>query len=393
MDWWTTLGTAVDRFVAQYGLLAAFVLIAVEEAGVPSPLPADILVLLGAIQVRQGRLQLWQLLAVAELATVVGASGLYFLARWAGRDLVYRYGHYVHATPARLNQVEARLRHATVWTVAAGRIIPGLRVLTAAACGVFEVPYRVFLPGMALGGFVYIAVFAALGYLLGPPIVAVLDAVEVPVASLLSLGLVALVFFFLWRARAALLGPPLPLGGPGRFRAGMLAGLLAAVTAALVFNGMTGVVGAVADLFPGVLEHATLRRFAGEERRLVPLLLSLVGLVVLGAILGGVYGRWAEGGLRRITRGEAVRGLAFALGPWALTVGALPPLMELNPAETAGLAVVQAVRHAAFGAVLGLAYPLFRARLLAAVTPRSEVGGPVGSRLTGPRAPGPANES
>ena len=55
MDWWTGLGATAERFLADYGLLAAFVMIAVEEGGVPSPVPADLLVLLLGVQARAGR--------------------------------------------------------------------------------------------------------------------------------------------------------------------------------------------------------------------------------------------------------------------------------------------------------------------------------------------------
>src|SRR5438045_4044024 len=110
MEWWTSLGATIERFLAQYGLLAAFVLVAVEEAGVPSPVPADLLVLLFGVQARAGGTPLWQVVAVMEVATVLGASTLYFLARRAGHDVVYRYGAYIGLGRERLERVEARMR-------------------------------------------------------------------------------------------------------------------------------------------------------------------------------------------------------------------------------------------------------------------------------------------
>ena len=43
---------------------------------------------------------------------------------------------------------------------------PGLRIVTAVACGVFEVPFRVFFPAMSLGALLYILVYTLLGYFL-----------------------------------------------------------------------------------------------------------------------------------------------------------------------------------------------------------------------------------
>jgi membrane protein DedA with SNARE-associated domain len=249
VDWWTSLGAAVGRFLEQHGLLAAFVLIAVEEAGVPSPLPADLLVLLGAALARDGRVVLWQLVAVAEAATILGASILYLLARRAGRDLVLRYGQHVRLGPDRLERVGARLRRGGVWAVALGRVAPGMRILTAVACGVFEVPHRVFLPGLALGALAYILIFALRGYVFGPPIVAVVERINLPLSAVLSLLLLAVVAVWLLRARR---GPAAPAeaGAVARARAGLRAGALAAVCAALAFNVLVGLVGGLSDLAP-----------------------------------------------------------------------------------------------------------------------------------------------
>ena len=372
MDWWTSLGSTVERFVEQYGLVAAFVLITVEEAGIPSPIPADVLVLLASLQARQGRISLWELLAVAEAATVLGASILYFLARWAGRDLVYRYGRYVHLSPERLDRIEARLRRGGVWTVALGRIFPGLRVLTAVACGIFEVPYRVFLPGMAVGAFVYILIFAFLGYVLGPPIVAFLEGIQLPLSSLLSLVLLGVLLGLLGRARRALPPEVVPSGGRGRFRAGLLAGAVAAVSAALALNGLFGLLGVLAAIAPSLLTEETLRRFPGEERRLLPFLVGIVVFVLVGAAWGGVYGRWGEPIARHLARTEALRGIAFALALWGLALWGLAPNLDLTTAETLVFAAVQSAQHLTYGAVLGLAYPLFLAQIAGSIEDERE---------------------
>jgi membrane protein DedA with SNARE-associated domain len=101
MEWWDTIRLSLQAFVTEHGVLAGFVLILIEEAGVPVPVPGDFLMLGLGVHARQGRVPLWQALLVMELATVLGSSILYLLALRAGRDLVYRYGRYIHLTPAR----------------------------------------------------------------------------------------------------------------------------------------------------------------------------------------------------------------------------------------------------------------------------------------------------
>src|SRR5690242_12288277 len=106
MDWWTEVGLAVSSFLDRHGLLAAFILLLVEEAGLPVPVPGDFLMLYLGVRASEGRVTLWQALVVLEVATVIGSTALYYAARAGGRGLVYRYGRYIRLTPERLDKAE-----------------------------------------------------------------------------------------------------------------------------------------------------------------------------------------------------------------------------------------------------------------------------------------------
>ena len=45
MEWWDTIRLSLQGFLAEHGVLAGFVLILIEEAGVPVPVPGDFLML------------------------------------------------------------------------------------------------------------------------------------------------------------------------------------------------------------------------------------------------------------------------------------------------------------------------------------------------------------
>jgi len=59
------------------------------------------------------------------------------------------------------------------------RLVPGLRIVTVVGCGVFGVPFRVFLPSLALGAFGYILIYTLAGYFVGPEILALLACLHV----------------------------------------------------------------------------------------------------------------------------------------------------------------------------------------------------------------------
>jgi len=143
MEWLAQVRLASETFLDQHGLLAAFVLILIEEAGVPIPVPGDILMLLLGVRARQGLVPVWQAILVPEAATVLGAMLLYMVSARAGHGLVHRYGRFLHLSPTRLERAERCLRRHGPIAVVAGRLVPGLRIATALVCGVLAVPVGV----------------------------------------------------------------------------------------------------------------------------------------------------------------------------------------------------------------------------------------------------------
>jgi membrane protein DedA with SNARE-associated domain len=90
MEWWHSLTAAAWWLLDEHGQLGAFLFLLVEEAGTPVPIPGDFIMVLAGARAAQGRLNLLEVLAVMELATVLGASALYWISARAGRRVVYR---------------------------------------------------------------------------------------------------------------------------------------------------------------------------------------------------------------------------------------------------------------------------------------------------------------
>ena len=383
MNWWDLVRNAGDTFLADHGVLAAFVYLAVEESGVPIPVPGDFLMLTLGVRARDGAIVLWQVVVAMEAGTVLGSSLLYLLARRAGRGVVERYGRFIGIGPAQLDRAEVQLRRRGAIAVVLGRLLPGLRVVTAVACGVFRVPYRVFLPAMSLGGLVYIIGYTMLGYFAGPAVLGVVEALHLPLGLVGSGGplLVLLVALVLIRRRLAHPLPRPALGAWHRARIGLLAGLLSTGAALLTLNAVVVITGDLAWRLPqslpaeaaGQLSSALARDATGG-------LLWLVVPIMAGVGWGALYAAWAE---PRLAGPDAVRGLVFALLPLLVGAGLLAPVLGqvADATRVAPVALLtEFLRQVCFGLVLGLAYPVLRARN------RPHLGvEPVLSRRSGPR--------
>jgi membrane protein DedA with SNARE-associated domain len=376
MDWWDAIRLSVSGFLTEHGVLAGFILILIEETGVPVPVPGDFLMLGLGVHAREGRVPLWQALLVMELATLFGASVLYIVAARAGRDLVYRYGRYIHLTPARLDQAELWLRQRGVVAIVLGRITPGLRMATVIACGVFGVPFWRFLPSLALGAFLYILAYTLLGYFVGPPMLSALEGIHLPLGLLGSL--VPLVVLVVWivRARRTLRLRETTEAGVAdrrhRWRDGAVAGGVATVISTLAMNVLVHVAGDLVLLEPGNLIELTQARLAmlALLRVIGPVLLlaATPAFIVVGVVWGAVYAEWVEPHIHWV---DWLSGLGFALLPLCVALVIVLPVLDGAATDLGHLgplaATSEALRHGLYGIALGAIYPLRLARLPAAL--------------------------
>ena len=361
MDWWQRLTVAAWLLLDHHGQLGAFLFLLVEEAGTPIPIPGDFLMVLLGARAAQGRVSLIEIVAVMELATVLGASCLYWLSARAGRRVVYRLGRHVGLTPARLDRIAVELNRRGAIAVVLGRLTPGLRMVTPIACGVFGFPFRVFLPAMALGALLYILAYTLLGYFFGPHVLRILEQVELPIALLASCGLLAALIFWTFRvarrARPAEYCPALK----ERLWAGVASGLIATLQSALLANLLIHVLGLLAFRAPGLALTrlgGMLSADIGREPGLAAASLLLPAVLLVGAGLGALYG---AGLGREPHRVGPLHGAAFSLLPLAIALFVILPVLGAGPAGLslgAGLipAAGETIRHLAYGLVLGTLY-------------------------------------
>jgi len=371
VDWWTEFGRALGAFLDQHGLLAAFVLLLIEEAGVPVPVPGDVLMLVLGVHARRGSVPLWQALAVMELATLIGSTVLYVGAQLAGRSLVYRYGRFIRLTPEHLDKVEVWLKHHGSRAVFLGRLVPGLRIVTAVGCGVFSVPFGVFFPAMGLGALVYILIYTLLGYFLGPPVLTLLEKVHFPFALLGSLVPLALILLWTFRTRQGL--GKRAIAAPAvdhrqELRDGALAGGVATIASALLLNVVINLAGNLAFNAPGTLVERTAARLAfafAREVQPVWLVVAVPAFLAVGVAWGALYPILGVPWLPRQWP-DWLKGVVFAMLPLLASLLIAMPLLGLGfvgvgvtgPVAVSG----ELMRHVAFGALVGWLYPVFRAR-------------------------------
>lgn len=149
--------------LAQHEFIAIFVLLTLEEAGVPLPVPGDTLIIFaGAHHALSWGYDLRVLLTSAT-AVFIGSSSLYWFVRRVGRAALEHYGRFVHLKPERIARMEAWFRRRGPIAIILGRLIPGLRMPTTLMAGISDVPYRVFAASTLVAAIIWTALYLWLG--------------------------------------------------------------------------------------------------------------------------------------------------------------------------------------------------------------------------------------
>jgi len=189
---------------AGIGTVAGIVLLVPMEAGVPVPVPADLVMLAVGARVGAGDIPLWAAVLAFEAVAVIGTIVLFTAARGPGHALVRRFGPRLGLTAARQARAVGLIERRGWPALALGRATPGLRTLTVVAAGGSGLSPRRALPALVAGSSAFLQLHLFLGYYLGSAAQHVLRAATGPALGVAGvLVLAAIAFWLVRRGRRA----------------------------------------------------------------------------------------------------------------------------------------------------------------------------------------------
>ncbi len=184
------------------GAPVALGLLVPMEAGVPIPIPSDLVALAVGERVSAGTFPLWLAVIGLEIVALVGTSILFLFCRGAGRAVVTRLASRIGLREQRLERAGALVERGGRPALAAGRATPGLRTLTVVVAGAAGLSARRALPALVLGSSLFLQLHLVLGLYFGPLAKKAYDAAKAPtLAVALALAAAAVVFWVVRRGR------------------------------------------------------------------------------------------------------------------------------------------------------------------------------------------------
>ena len=186
----------MSGFVHHYGLLALFLIVMLESAGVP--LPGETALVAAGVFASHGELNIAAVIIVAAVAAIIGDNLGYWIGRTGGRSVLTRWT----VTSRTLPWAEGFFERHGPKTIFIGRFFSILRVTAAWMAGVSRMRWWTFFLWNAAGGICWALLVGLVAYLFGQ---AAADAIAkyglIGGALIVALALAGLVAFHFWRKR------------------------------------------------------------------------------------------------------------------------------------------------------------------------------------------------
>ncbi len=170
---------------------AALGLLVLTEAGLPIPVPGDLLMIFLGERASAGALPLWGAVLAAEAVAFVGLALLFILVRGPAAVTLRRVGPRAGLTPERLARVHGAVERRGPRVIAVGRATPGLRTLTVVAGASCGLSARRVLAALLIGSTVFVQGHVLLGFALGAAARDVFDRARVPVIIVIAAAVLA----------------------------------------------------------------------------------------------------------------------------------------------------------------------------------------------------------
>ena len=190
----------INNLVSNGGILAVFVLMAVESCGIP--VPSEVIMTLAGYLAFSGHLSIVAAILAGATGNLVGSLAAYALAARYGKPLLLGPGRRVGITAAHVEQSERWFDRHGMAAVFLGRMVPVVRTYISFPAGLARVDLARFSLFTFAGALPWCAALAIAGYEVGANYERVSGPIE-KVAIVIAVVLAGLLVAWIVRGRRA----------------------------------------------------------------------------------------------------------------------------------------------------------------------------------------------
>ena len=152
-------------FISEYGYLAVFLLVFLQEIGIPT-VPNELVLIFAGALTTIGGLDFWVMFWTTVAADVLGTSLLFCVFYFFEKNIMERIPKWIPINRY-LDKIKAMIEKHDKWAIFIGRMMPYGRGYVSAAAGILNISYKVFLPMVLMSAMIWTGGYVTLGHFLG----------------------------------------------------------------------------------------------------------------------------------------------------------------------------------------------------------------------------------
>ncbi len=186
----------ITDFLYQYGYIALFVTMALENMNIP--IPSEIILGFAGFLISQQIFSFWPTVVIATVAGITGSLLSYWMGYKGGRAILLKYGDKGGLTGKKLAAADAWFEKYGGISVFTGRLLPGIRTFISLPAGIAHYPLPEFILLSVVGTVPWTILLVWLGALFGENWRVILDYhYEIAAGSILLVLLIVAVYWYL----------------------------------------------------------------------------------------------------------------------------------------------------------------------------------------------------
>jgi membrane protein DedA with SNARE-associated domain len=155
----------IQEIAQEYGYLAVFLGILLENLGIP--IPGETVTLVGGFLAGNGQLNYWLVLTDAMFGAAIGGSIGYWIGRYGGWPLLLGLGQLLRIREEKLIELKEQFGQNAGKAVFLGRFVALLRVFASPLAGIVEMPFLKFTLYNLAGAALWASVMVSLSFFAG----------------------------------------------------------------------------------------------------------------------------------------------------------------------------------------------------------------------------------
>lgn len=155
-------------YITQYGYLAIFFLVFLQEIGAPNPIPNELVLLFSGYLIFLGVLSFPIVILSAVTADFICSSILHTTFYFSGSYLLQTKSKWLPVPIRTINKLMERTTKSGLSGIYIGRLTPFIRGYTSVIAGLLQIKSKTFLPIALVTASIWVTVYVTTGILLGP---------------------------------------------------------------------------------------------------------------------------------------------------------------------------------------------------------------------------------